>query len=286
MTSKKFGLYNLYCYGNENVQISDNLSYLGKFTITLPLVGVAKLVIDRAYIKSPPEHSTPSFTRTGEITIELNSQVSEEHFQVAKDVCILISLAMNGLIECRKISNANSIFTEGGSLSKGGWRGIVINRSGDDISDLVKSCWVRYRDLKQDRKLFEVIRLFIQQDEMTGQIFIEQNFALTAVLLENLKHTFALSSDKFKQKKDNFYIGKQRQTFNDLLKSMISEIKMPAELEDDLPKMVKDRNAILHKGLFDGTFGEIRLKHDKMKNFIRVYSLCLLNFEGRYSPVR
>tara|TARA_R110001592_G_C13023565_1_gene737751 strand:+ start:465 stop:1046 length:582 start_codon:yes stop_codon:yes gene_type:complete len=170
-------------------------------------------------------------------------------------------------------------------MSHGGWREIVISRFGENIRHFIESCWELYRQEKDRRRLFETIRLLIQINETKD--FIEQKIALTSVLLENLKHTYASQNKNYKREKHKFYCKPKTKddnplSFKELLTDMVNEVNMPDDFNFNLSKITRDRNNIIHQGLLGSSYDDMRKQYEDMVSFIRVYLLSLFNFKGHY----
>tara|TARA_R100001377_G_C3180739_1_gene106563 strand:- start:231 stop:1142 length:912 start_codon:yes stop_codon:yes gene_type:complete len=281
MKSKSFDIYNFYCAG-EVFQTEGNTSYLGLIEITLPGIGEAKIEIERKYLNTPKEKDC---RKTGLLTILLNDEVSEDHTSIANDLCSLLSFALNGHVEYRECIAESSWFKSSGMISHGGWREIIISRFGENIRHFIESCWELYRQEKDRRRLFETIRLLTQINETKD--FIEQKIALTSVMLENLKHTYASGNENYKRDGHQFYYKPKRKgddslSFRQLLTDMIEEVNMPEDFKFDLSKTIKNRNKIIHQGLLGCSFDVMWEQYEDMISFIRVYLLSLLNFKGHY----
>jgi len=281
MNSKSFDIYNFYCAGEVYLK-EGNTSYLGLIEITLPGIGKAKIEIERKYLNPPTEKG---FIKTGLLTILLNDEVLEEHSSIAKDLCSLLSFALNGHVEYRECIDESSRFKSLGMISHGGWREIVISRFGENIRHFIESCWELYLHEKDRRRLFETIRLLIQINE--NKDFIEQKVALTSVMLENLKHTYASQNENYKRKRYTFYRKEKAKnndalSFKELLTDMINEANMPDDFNFDLSKIVSNRNHIIHQGLLGSSCDDMWEQYEDMVSFIRVYLLSLLDFKGHY----
>lgn len=270
----EFDIYNLYCSGEKSIQ-DDKGSYLGGIEIDLPNVGTVKIIVERKFIKAP---KTSSYEKTGTLIINSN-----ENFQsvntIAKNISSLLSLLMNTNIECIN-KNEPSLFTP--NLSHGGWRIIVKSRLGEQIRHFIESTWVNYCDYNKPRRLFETIRLVVQLSETND--FIEQKIALSCVVLENLKHTYGLNNDNYKNDRNHFYrLPKVKDdkslNFNQLLTDMINEVELSKDLICNLSNI---RNNIIHQGLLDKSYDELWKQYETVMSFIRVYLLALLNYKGEY----
>lgn len=281
MNCKSFDIYNFYCLG-ETLLTEASSPYLGVIEITLPGVGKVRIEIERECLESPKENR---FKKTGLLTIFLNDEKSEEHNTIAKDLCSLLSFAMNGHVEYRECTAKNSFFKPVGMISHGGWRKVVISQFGEHVRHFIESCWESYGKEKGVRRLFETIRLLIQINET--QDFIEQKIALASVMLENLKHTYALQNENYKCDRNKFFLMPKNKkdaplSFRELLTDMVNEVCFPSGYKEKLSSIVKNRNNIIHQGLLGESYEDMWQQYEDMVSFIRVYLLSLLNFKGGY----
>lgn len=281
MKSKFFDIYNFYCAGETTIT-KGNTSYLGLIEINLHGIGKAKIEIEQKYLNNPKDKN---FRKTGLLTVFLNDEKSEEHSIIAKDICSLLSFAMNGHVEYKECMANTSWITPSGMISHGGWREIVISRFGENIRHFIESCWELYRQEKDRRRLFETIRLLIQINETED--FLEQKIALTSVMLENLKHTYGAQNENYKRDRHKFYRKPKNKddkplSFKDLLSDMINDANISGDFELDLSKIVSNRNHIIHQGLLGSSCDDMWEQYEDMVSFIRVYLLSLLGFKGHY----
>jgi len=278
----EFSIYNLYCYGETYLQVDELSGYLGKFDINIPDIFTATIIIEHSCLKFP-QNGQPGTTKTGSMTIEVAECCNMDAIQISEDVCSLISLAVNGLVFCNR--KEEGLYSTPNSTSKGGWRQIVINKNGAEIRRFVEACWPNYDKFREPRKLFAVIRMLVKINEMRPHIYIDQRLILTAVLLENLKYTFADSKDYPRIGEDRFgYITKPNNpvSFKNLIRHMVEAVNMPNDFDYCIDLLTKDRNQIIHEGIFNCPPEDMTVKAENMFSFIQVYLLALLDFSGHY----
>jgi hypothetical protein len=98
------------------------------------------------------------------------------------------------------------------------------------------------------------------------------------VLLENLKHTFALQNG-YHFINNYFYDARgHRKTFKQLLKEMLNAVSM----DPNLTNIINLRNEIIHSGISILTFDAKYNMYIACQNLFREYFLRLLNYRGEY----
>ncbi|MGJ8691231.1 MAG: hypothetical protein ACSHW0_01975 [Thalassotalea sp.] len=273
----EFDIYNLYCSGEKSIKDNKG-SYLGGIEIDLLNVGTVKIIVERKFIKVP---KTLSYEKTGTLIINSNSNFESAN-TIAKNISSLLSFLMNTNIECIN-KNESLLFTP--NLSYGGRRIIVKSRFGEQIRHFIESTWINYCKYNERRRLLETIRLVVQLSETND--YIEQKIALSCVVLENLKHTYGLNNDNYKHDRNKFYYPPKIEkdnllSFKSLLENMLDDVGVSHYSESDLSTIVNIRNKILHQGLLDMPFDDMRQQYETVMSFIRVYFLALLNYKGEY----
>lgn len=280
MKKHEFSIYNLYCYGEKTISIDESKSYLGQFIIKIPDFFTATIVIKPSFIKIE-ESNQPGNRKTGSMDLEIAESCKIDPIQISEDICSLISLAVNGYVFSK---GKNETSYERNLISKGGWRRIVKEQSGEEIRKFVEICWVKYNKFRDSRKLFSVIRMLTKINELYSYAYIDQRLILTATLLENLKYTFA-ESEGYPIYKGKFaYKTKPKISvpFRNLIMSMTEAVNIPIDFTVCIQTLVDDRNQIIHEGIFNCDRKEMTIKSEYMFSFIQIYLLSLLGFTGHY----
>lgn len=279
MASQSFQLWNLYCYGEEPLDTASG-SYLGLFEIDLPDTVHVQIEMFQEYMHKPKD-SPFQAVHTGYMAVSLAPGSNMKHEEVAKDISSLFSLAMSSHIACKgEREHLRPLETFGGR------RKVIVNGSGKCLREFVEFTWPKYQQFKCSRKLPEVIRLLVQLDD-SPQSFIEQKLALAAVMLENLKYTYAVAAG-FPTDSDGFFCfkskPKQRIGFKALLEKMLEAANLPTDVISLLVEINIDRNTIIHQGLMGCSIEDMRTRYDRIMDVIRSYLMHLLDYSGKFHP--
>ncbi len=227
------------------------------------------------------------FCETSEILVE-NVQASEvnETLEVIDRICWLLSFA--GL---SSVVRYGHVYPEGGpgqSLrtvmgTAEYFRPTLEIRDGELIKSFIEQTYPNFVNLEQSRKVNVVIR-YLLQAELPGQP-TECKLILAFVLLENLKHTYAVSklipySKGFFRKVPKPIKGNDAYSFVELLALMLREVQMHPNLDD-----IKDlRNDLIHSGLSTKPHDQLWAMYERIHDLLREYILRLLGYSGYYLP--
>jgi hypothetical protein len=154
-------------------------------------------------------------------------------------------------------------------------------RDGGIVKSFVEQTFNNYKSLENPRKLNVAIHymLLIENNDLPT----EAKLALSFVLLENLKSSFAHSNDiEYKNnsfwKKDNLTKKSSKYSFKELLEMMFNEVGMA----NDLSQVKTIRDEIIHSGLTQ-LHQDCAVKlHDDIHDLCREYLLKLLGYNGEY----
>jgi len=145
--------------------------------------------------------------------------------------------------------------------------------NGEQMKRYLEEVWPRFRRFKRQRKLREVIHYLLVADR-DGQP-VEVQLALLAIVLENLKSTWARAK-RVPVKKGRFvrpnswdgdsgsWVG-----FEELLRRMLSEVGM----RPGLKRIVKARNEIVHEGLSKRGAERVSWYYEKCMGLVQEYLL-------------
>lgn len=154
-------------------------------------------------------------------------------------------------------------------------------RDGGIVKSFVEQTFNNYKSLENPRKLNVAIHymLLIENNSLPT----EAKLALSFVLLENLKSSFAHSNDiEYKNnyfwKKDNLTKKSSKYTFEELLEMMFNEVG----IAKDLSQVRTIRNDIIHSGLTQLHHDDAVKLHDDIHDLCREYLLKLLGYNGEY----
>ncbi len=153
--------------------------------------------------------------------------------------------------------------------------------NGETVKSFVEQTFNNYKSLEGRRKLNEAIHYILSIE--INKLPIEAKLALSFILLENLKSSFAHSknipyiSGYFRKgsspnKKSPAY------SFRELLKMMLDDVG----ITKDLSQIKSIRDEIIHSGLTQLPYDkQIELHHD-IHDLCREYLLRLLGYRGVY----
>ena len=154
-------------------------------------------------------------------------------------------------------------------------------RDGKVVKSFIEQTFNNYTSLESSRKLYVVIHYMLLIE--TNSLPIEAKLALSFVLLENLKSSYAHSKNipyinNFFRKGPNPNKKSATYGFSELLKMMLNEVGMT----NDLSMVKKTRNEIIHSGLTELPYDEAHKLYDEIHDLIREYLLRLLDYRGEY----
>lgn len=222
-------------------------------------------------------------------TIDIHGiKSASEGERILTDICWLLSLAsMSHVIWFQYDFNGS-----GRGISVAGcynsWRPVLEYQAKERIKNFMESSFCKYQDLKNPRKLSAVIHYLLKCDEPNQPL--EISFLFTSIILESLKPTFAhqkyeydgsgfLEPTKGKPKCANGSKCTQRYlSFETLLKEMFAE----AGMEPDLKDIKKLRNEVVHNGLSEKSYEDMRAIYEHAQDLIREYLLRILGYKGHF----
>ena len=156
----------------------------------------------------------------------------------------------------------------------------------DEISSYLQQTYIQYNTLKDNRTLDVAIHYYILAER--AHVPMELRFITLAVLLENLKYTFAKNKG-YAIKRYDFCEGKTKLHFSTLLTRMFSEVGIKED-ESLLSEIVDLRNSVIHQGalprdenvnLVENIIGQYANIH----GILQEYFLRLFNYKGQYRSV-
>ena len=154
-------------------------------------------------------------------------------------------------------------------------------RDGEIVKLFIEQTFNNYKSLESSRKLNVAIHymLLIENNNLPT----EAKLALTFVLLENLKSSFAHSKnipyiDGFFRQGKNPNKKSATYGFMELAKMMFNEVG----INKDLSQVKDTRNEIIHSGLTQLSQDSAIKLHDDIHDLCREYLLRLLGYRGEY----
>lgn len=219
---------------------------------------------------------------TTQLTIaDISSQQFEEAKAAAGDLCWLLMLATMSPVMpfAYQYGKQRSGHSTSGRLQI--FRPTIETQDGSAVRAFCEACWLEFRRLKASRQLVVPIHYLVDAD--SDGVLSEVRLLMAYAALENLKATFAdgtpgiTFNGKHYVEKDT--AGKQRPLgFKILLERMLAAVGMTPPLDD----LIELRNEIVHRGLSNKSFPELRTQYEHAQDILREYLLRLLGFKGLY----
>jgi len=164
------------------------------------------------------------------------------------------------------------------------FRPLIDTHRGDLVRGFLEKTWPAYHRLKNPRNLNIALQYFVLS-QMSGQP-MELLLVVSFVLLENLKHSFALQQGYP-------YIGGyfrphgatasklgKAKGFKELLEQMFKQVGMTPALQS----IIDLRNEIIHSGISSLSRSAQTTIYDNCQDIVREYLLRLLGYTGQYYP--
>ncbi len=274
--------------------IHDKL-YIGDFEIEI----IQKQEYDIS--KLNPARLTKFLDAQIQNTTEIRVRSNPEEFQltdaklVVTNLCWLLSFATHSEIRARgeaKVYNNTSEAIVNDSRrrpirGKTGGNTNFTFVSADEISSYLQQTYIQYNILKDNRTLDAAIHYYVLAER--ANVPMELRFITLAVLLENLKYTFARNKG-YKSDGNNFYEGRNKLYFRTLLTRMFSEVGIKED-ESLLSEIVGLRNSVIHQGVLprDENVNLVEKniigQYAKIHCVLQEYFLRLFNYKGQYRSV-
>lgn len=153
---------------------------------------------------------------------------------------------------------------------------------GEVIKAFLEQTWQSYQSLRKERQL-DIVRHYYVLAEKPSQP-IELKLVLLFVLLENLKHTFAVQQGypfikgSFRNQGATSSKRGRLKGFKCLMNEMFAAVFM----SPDVSKVIKLRNELIHSGILVLSFREKKDIYEFCQDIIREYLLRLLDYKGEY----
>jgi hypothetical protein len=234
-------------------------------------------------INNPVSQFTGRFSETTQILVPnvAKSDVPEVLACIDR-ICWLLSFACQSKVVCY----GHDYPTEAPSARKSVigttrfFRPVFEIRNGAVIRDFIDQTYPAYTQLEKSRMLNVAIDYLLQADREALPTECRLIFAF--VLLENLKHTYAVNEGipfvngffrKGPNPKDDTI------SFKAMLTRMFKAVGMTPALDD----IVSLRHAIVHTGVSGLTHNANRKEYEQIQDLVREYLLRLLGFRGSYA---
>jgi len=150
-----------------------------------------------------------------------------------------------------------------------------------ELVKFINSCYDNYVQLRDSRQLpivFDYIYYSLRKETA-----VEIKLAMLFILLENLKHTYALQTG-YKYKDANGKSHPSPTNNNDTLnfKRLLNEMLEKVGMTEDLNDIKNFRNDLIHEGLINRENNLFKL-YEKIMNIVREYIFRLLDFKGTFN---
>lgn len=264
--------------GNEKSWVRD--------TINFEICGrVFTLKQNRQIVKGGFQKLQGEFCETSELIIK--NVKEDELAELESDIrrlCWLLSFAcLSNVVfygyDYPANQNTGRRWAVSGKL--GYFRPTIEIRDGEIVKSFIEQTFNKYKTLESSRKLNVVIHYMLLIENY--KLPIEAKLALSFVLLENLKSSFAHSKNipyignRFK-KGENPNKKSLNYEFRELLEMMLKEVNMNKNLD----QVIKVRNEIIHSGLTELPYDKAQKLYEDTHDLYREYLLRLLGYHGEY----
>jgi hypothetical protein len=252
-------------------------------TVTLTCEGRKFIVTQQKEVmENPVSHFAGRFSRTTQILVPnvARSDVSKALATIDR-ICWLLSFACQSKVVCyghdypaeapgarKAVVGTTRIF-----------RPVFEIREGAAIRDFIDQTYPAYTRLEQSRMLNVTIDYMLQADQEALPTECRLIFAF--VLLENLKHTYAVSQG-IPFVNGFFRRGPNPKDKTIPFKEMLTQMFNAAGMTPTLDDIVLLRNDIVHNGVSKLSHHDNWQKYEQIQDLVREYMLRLLGFKGSY----
>lgn len=267
--------------GEEKTDLGKDSSICN--TVTLTCEGRKFIVTQqREAIQKPASYFTGRLSETTQILVPnvANSDVPEV-LKTIDRICWLLSFACQSKVVCyghdypaealgvrRSVVGTTRFF-----------RPVFEIQDGAAIRKFIDQTYPAYTQLERSRTLNVAIDYLLQAERESLPTECRLIFAF--VLLENLKHTYAVS-EGIPFIKGFFRIGPSPKDATISFKLMLTRMFKAVGMTPALDNIVSLRNSIVHSGISGLTHHDNWEAYEQIQDFVREYLLRLLGFRGSY----
>lgn len=252
-------------------------------TVTLTCGGREIFVIQHEKtIKKPVSHFTGKFAETTQILVpNVEESAVPEVLACIDRICWLLSFACQSKVLCYGYDYPS----EGRGIRKSVvgtaryFRPVLEIRDGAVIREFIEQTYPAYAHLEKSRTLNVAIDYLLQAERESLPTECRLTFAF--VLLENLKHTYALS-EGIPFVKGFFRTGTSSNADTISFKAMLTRMFNAVGMKPNLDQVVSLRNSIVHSGVSGLSHHANWIAYEQIQEFVREYLLRLLGFKGSY----
>lgn len=253
-------------------------------TVTLTCEGRKFIVTQQKdVIKKPASYFTGHLSETTQILVPNVAKSAIPKVLTTIDrICWLLSFACQSKVVCyghdypaealgvrRSVMGTTRFF-----------RPVFDIRDGAVIRKFIDQTYPAYTQLEKSRTLNVAIDYLLQAERESLPTECRLIFAL--VLLENLKHTYAVS-EGIPFIKGFFRIGPSPKDATISFKAMLTRMFKAVGMTPALDDIVSLRNSIVHSGISGLTHHANWEAYEQIQDVVREYLLRLLGFKGSYA---
>jgi hypothetical protein len=253
-------------------------------TVTLTCDGRKFIVIQQKdVINKPVSHFAGRFSMTTQILVPNVAKSAVPKVLASIDqICWLLSFACQSRVVCYghdyPDESLGSRKTVVGTTRF--FRPVFEIQDGAVIRDFIDQTYPAYTQLEKSRMLNVAIDYLLQADR--DALPTECRLIFAFVLLENLKHTYAVSVG-IPFVKGYFRKGPNPKDETISFKAMLTRMFKAVGMTPTLDGIVSLRNAIVHSGVSDLTHHASWEAYEQIQDLVREYLLRLLSFKGSYA---
>jgi hypothetical protein len=269
--------------GGEMITNLEKGSFI-RDTVTLTCEG-RKFVVtqQKEVIENPVSHFTGRFSMTTQILVPNVAKSAVPKVLASIDrICWLLSFACQSNVVCH--GHDYPAEAPGARKAVVGitrfFRPVFEIRDGAVIRDFIDQTYPTYTRLEKSRMLNVAIDYLLQAEREALPTECRLIFAF--VMLENLKHTYAVS-EGIPFVKGFFRIGPSPKDATISFKVMLTRMFKAVGMTPALDGIVSLRNSIVHSGVSDLTHHANRQEYEHIQDLVREYLLRLLGFKGSYA---
>lgn len=253
-------------------------------TVTLTLGGRNFIIIQhKDVINKPVSYFTGHFSETTQILVPNVPEAAVADVLASIDkICWLLSFACQSKVVCYGHDYPAGV--RGVRKSVVGitrfFRPIFEVRDGAAIRDFIERTYPTYTQIETSRTLNVAIDYLLQAERESLPTECRLTFAF--VLLENLKHTYAVSAG-IPLVKGYFRTSPSQNAGTIPFKAMLTRMFKAVGMAPSLDQIVSLRNSIVHSGISGLTHHANWEAYEQVQDFVREYLLRLLGFKGSYA---
>jgi hypothetical protein len=254
-------------------------------TVTFTCQGRKFIVTQKPeVVKSPVSQITGRFSETTQILVPNVAKTAVSKVLASIDrICWLLSFACQSKVICY----GHDYPTDAPSARKSVigttqfFRPVFEINDGAVIRDFIDQTYPAYTKLEKSRMLNVAIDYLLQAEREALPTECRLIFAF--VLLENLKHTYAVN-EGIPFVNGFFRKGPNPKDDTISFKAMLTRMFKAVGMTPELDGIVSLRNAIVHSGVSNLTDHANLELYEQIQDLVREYLLRLLGFKGSYAP--